>query len=176
MLKIQSAIWLYSLGYRSNMTFEVIWISKTLIYLILMRYWANATASGFPVMVMVRSVAPPSLSSQLLIRIIAPLICLNCGKEKVCHYESKWAEKHDGGTVYEIKRKSSYLISAIFVPPFPMMQPISSLGTVISWVCVPVCGGPPLPACAGGLAPPCCRVGWFVRNWLPARAAKAAKT
>lgn len=43
-------------------------------HLMLMRYCANATASGFPVMVMVRSVAPPSLSSQLLILIMAPEI------------------------------------------------------------------------------------------------------
>ena len=28
-----------------------------------------------------------------------------------------------------------YLISATFEPPFPMMHPISSFGTVISWVC-----------------------------------------
>jgi hypothetical protein len=34
-----------------------------------------------------------------------------------------------------------YLISAIFDPPFPMMQPISSLGTVISWVCCALAGG-----------------------------------
>lgn len=68
----------------------------------LMRYCANATASGLPDIVMVRSVTPLSLSSQLDIRIMAPDICL---------------------------------ISAIFVPPFPIMQPISSFGTVISWVC-----------------------------------------
>merc|ERR1712055_635221 len=29
----------------------------------------------------------------------------------------------------------SCLISATLDPPFPMMQPMSSLGTVISWVC-----------------------------------------
>lgn len=28
-----------------------------------------------------------------------------------------------------------HLISATLEPPFPMMQPMSSLGTVISWVC-----------------------------------------
>ena len=33
--------------------------------------------------------------------------------------------------------KETYLISAILVPPFPIIQPISSFGTVISWVCVP---------------------------------------
>ena len=30
---------------------------------------------------------------------------------------------------------STHLISATLDPPLPMMQPISSLGTVISWVC-----------------------------------------
>jgi hypothetical protein len=45
-------------------------------YLILIRYCARATASGFPVIVMVLSVAPPSRSSQFEIRIMAPLICL----------------------------------------------------------------------------------------------------
>lgn len=69
--------------------------------LILMRYCARATDSQFPVMVMVLSrLGAASRSSQLEIRIMAPLICL---------------------------------ISAIFEPPLPMMQPISSLGTVISW-------------------------------------------
>ena len=28
-----------------------------------------------------------------------------------------------------------HLISATLEPPLPMMQPMSSLGTVISWVC-----------------------------------------
>ena len=50
--------------------------------LMLMRYWARATDSQFPLMVIVRSrLAGASLSSQLEIRIIAPLICLmqkNC--------------------------------------------------------------------------------------------------
>jgi len=45
--------------------------------LILMRYWARATDSQFPLMVIVRSrLAGASLSSQFDIRIIAPLICL----------------------------------------------------------------------------------------------------
>lgn len=95
-------------------------------HLILMRYCANATASGFPVMVMVRSVAPPSLSSQLLIRIMAPEI---------------------------------WRISAILVPPFPMMQPISSFGTVIS--------------CVWLFAAGCCLFVLLVRSWLPANAANA---
>lgn len=53
------------------------------------------------------------------------------------------------------------LISAILVPPFPIMQPISSFGTVISCVCW-------LEFC------------WFlefdVRSWDPARAANATNT
>ena len=48
-----------------------------------------------------------------------------------------------------------YLISAILVPPLPIMQPISSFGTVISWVWVPG----PVPCGA--------------RSWEPARAASA---
>lgn len=95
-------------------------------YLILMRYCANATASGFPVIVIVRSVAPPSLSSQLLILIMAPEI---------------------------------WRISAILVPPFPMMQPISSFGTVIS--------------CVWLFAAGCCLLVLLVRSWLPANAANA---
>lgn len=97
-------------------------------HLILMRYCANATASGFPVMVIVRSVAPPSLSSQLLIRIMAPEI---------------------------------WRISAILVPPFPMMQPISSFGTVIS--------------CVWLFAAGCCLFVLLVRSWLPANAANAMR-
>lgn len=54
-------------------------------------------------------------------------------------------------------------ISAIFVPPLPMMQPINSFGTVMLcvwwfWFCC------------------CC---WFlddVRNWEPAKAASAGRT
>ena len=44
----------------------------------LMRYTASDTLSGAPVMLMVRSVLPHSrsFSSQLLMRIVAPLICL----------------------------------------------------------------------------------------------------
>ena len=46
-------------------------------YLMLMRYWAKATLSALPLMVMVLSrLAGASLSSQLEILIIAPLICL----------------------------------------------------------------------------------------------------
>jgi len=71
--------------------------------LMLMRYWARATDSLFPVILMVLSrLAGASLSSQLEIRIMAPESCL---------------------------------ISATLEPPLPMMQPMSSLGTVISWVC-----------------------------------------
>ena len=44
-------------------------------YLMLMRYWARATESGLPEIVMVRSVLPPSRSSQFDIRIMAPEIC-----------------------------------------------------------------------------------------------------
>lgn len=72
-------------------------------HLMFIRYWASATASGLPLMVIVRSVLPPSRSSQLEIRIMAPEI---------------------------------WRISAILVPPFPIMHPIKSFGTVISccWV------------------------------------------
>lgn len=71
----------------------------------MIKYCANATESGLPVIVIVRSVFPPSLSSQLEMRIIAPEI---------------------------------WRISAILVPPLPIMQPIRSFGTVIScdWVVV----------------------------------------
>lgn len=97
-------------------------------YLMFIRYWANATASGFPDIVIVRSVTPLSRSSQFDMRIIAPEICL---------------------------------ISAIFVPPLPIMHPINSFGTVISCVCW-------FEFC------------WFreveVRNCEPASAAKAVKT
>lgn len=97
-------------------------------HLMLMRYCANATASGFPVMVIVRSVAPPSLSSQLLILIMAPEI---------------------------------WRISAILVPPLPMMHPISSFGTVIS--------------CVWLFAAGCCLFVLLVRSWLPASAANAVE-
>lgn len=90
----------------------------------LIKYWASATASGLPLMVIVRSVLPPSRSSQFEIRIMAPEI---------------------------------WRISAILVPPLPMMQPIKSFGTVISCCCVLVC----------------VRL-WVVRNCEPARAASAA--
>jgi len=89
--------------------------------LILMRYWARATDSQLPLMVMVLSrLAGASLSSQLEMRIIAPLICR---------------------------------ISAILDPPFPMTQPIISLGTVISWVWCVFAPLPP-PAKAAGLRTP----------------------
>ena len=49
----------------------------------LIRYWARATDSQFPVMVIVLSrLAGASLSSQLEMRIMAPLICL----EMIEHY------------------------------------------------------------------------------------------
>lgn len=92
-------------------------------HLMLIKYWARATASGFPLMVIVRSVLPPSRSSQFEIRIMAPEI---------------------------------WRISAILVPPLPIMQPIKSFGTVISCCCVLVC----------------VRL-WVVRNCEPARAARA---
>jgi hypothetical protein len=55
----------------------------------------------------------------------------------------------------------TYLISAIFVPALPMIQPISSFGTVISCVCV--------------CAPAVGRFWLLVRSWLPANAASAKK-
>lgn len=95
-------------------------------YLMLIKYWATATESGLPLIVMVRSVLPPSRSSQFDIRIMAPEI---------------------------------WRISAIFVPPFPMIQPIKSFGTVISCCCRFVC---------------CWLRFWLlVRNWEPANAASA---
>ena len=56
-----------------------------------------------------------------------------------------------------------YRISAILVPPLPMIHPMSSLGTAISWV---VWGAP-----VG--APPCCCPPDL--SWLPANAAKAVE-
>lgn len=100
-------------------------MKQQVTHLILIRYWASATASGLPLMVMVRSVFPPSRSSQFEIRIMAPEI---------------------------------WRISAIFVPPFPIMHPIKSFGTVIS--------------CCWVLAV-CVRLA-VVRNCDPARAARAA--
>lgn len=95
-------------------------------YLIFIRYCASATESGLPLIVMVRSVFPPSRSSQFEMRIIAPEI---------------------------------WRISAILVPPLPIMQPIKSFGTVISCCCLF----------------DCCwlRVWLLVRNWEPAKAANA---
>lgn len=56
--------------------------AKFLAYLMLIRYCARATDSALPEMVIVRSIFPPdSRSSQLEIRIIAPL---NCLQEKLC--------------------------------------------------------------------------------------------
>ena len=117
-------------------------------YLIFIRYCARATDSAFPVIVIVRSMfvlLPLTLlgsrSSQLDILIIAPLSCL---KNVFINLDflGDW-------TFYKIQKIKtstfeieSYLISAIFEPPFPMIQPISSFGTVISWVCWVVCGLP----------------------------------
>jgi hypothetical protein len=53
---------------------------KHITYLMLIRYWARATESGFPVIEMTRSVQPSRSSSELLMRIMAPLICLNSAK------------------------------------------------------------------------------------------------
>lgn len=92
-------------------------------HLMLIKYWANATESGLPLIVIVRSVLPPSRSSQFEMRIIAPEI---------------------------------WRISAIFVPPLPIMQPIKSLDTVISCCCC------------------CVRLVLAVRSCEPAKAAKAA--
>lgn len=90
----------------------------------LIKYWANATESGLPLMVMVRSVLPPSRSSQFEMRIMAPEI---------------------------------WRISAILVPPLPIMQPIKSFETVISCCCC------------------CARFALAVRNCEPARAARAGE-
>lgn len=75
-------------------------------------------------MVMVRSVFPPSRSSQFEMRIMAPEI---------------------------------WRISAILVPPLPIMQPIKSFDTVISCCCC------------------CARFALAVRNCEPARAARAGE-
>ena len=100
------------------------WMWQSWTYLMLIRYWARATDSAFPVMVMVRSrLAGASRSSQLEIRIMAPESCLQRS-----HWNTTlWGEVVVGGGLH--------LISATLDPPFPMMQPMSSLGTVISWVC-----------------------------------------
>lgn len=107
-----------------DMSFVLIEIFKCRTHLMLIKYWAKATASALPLIVIVRSVFPPSRSSQFEMRIMAPEI---------------------------------WRISAIFVPPFPMMQPIKSFGTVISCCCVLVC------------------VLAVERNWEPASAARAVK-
>ena len=58
--------------------------------LMLMRYWARATDSQLPLMVIVRSrLAGASLSSQFEIRIIAPLICLRW--EMFYYYFYNWS-------------------------------------------------------------------------------------
>ena len=96
--------------------------SYTSTYLMLIRYWARATDSAFPVMVMVRSrLAGASRSSQLEIRIMAPESCL------------QWSDCNK--YVLSSHLSAPHLISATLDPPLPMMQPMSSLGTVISWVC-----------------------------------------
>lgn len=106
------------------MSFVLREIFKCRTHLMLIKYWANATASGLPLIVIVLSVFPPSRSSQFEMRIMAPEI---------------------------------WRISAILVPPFPMMHPIKSFGTVISCCCVLVC------------------VLAVERNWEPASAARAVK-
>lgn len=55
------------------------WDSKLAFWsstLMLIKYWASATASGAPVIVMVLSEEPLSRSSQFEMRIMAPEICL----------------------------------------------------------------------------------------------------
>lgn len=104
---------------------------QTSTYLIFIKYCANATESGLPLIVIVRSVLPPSRSSQFDMRIIAP---------------------------------EMWRISAIFVPPLPMIHPIKSFGTVISCCCW-------LDCCCG-----CPRDWLFDRSCEPASAAKAKRT
>lgn len=99
-----------------------LWEKGRCTYLMFIKYWARATESAFPLIVIVLSVLPPSRSSQFEIRIIAPDI---------------------------------WRISAILVPPLPMIQPIKSFGTVISCCCW-------------------LRLALFVRSWEPANAARAA--
>lgn len=99
-------------------------LGESSTHLMLIKYWANATESGLPLMVMVRSVFPPSRSSQFEMRIMAPEI---------------------------------WRISAILVPPLPIMQPIKSFETVISCCCC------------------CARFALAVRNCEPARAARAGE-
>lgn len=98
-----------------------VWDKDRCTYLMFIKYWARATESAFPLIVIVLSVLPPSRSSQFEIRIIAPDI---------------------------------WRISAILVPPLPMIQPIKSFGTVISCCCW-------------------LRLALFVRSWEPANAARA---
>ena len=60
-------------------------------YLMLIRYCASATDSGLPVIVIVRSIFPPdSRSSQLEIRIMAPLSCLKRWKGKLTFLFHYW--------------------------------------------------------------------------------------
>ena len=121
------------------------------------RYCASATDSAFPVIVMVRSIFVlfpltfGSRSSQFDMRIIAPLSCLQVqnginGMHQAIKSTSKLqffrnlCQSNAVKSYYKLKK--SYLISAIFDPPLPMMHPMSSLGTVISCVCCVVCGLP----------------------------------
>ena len=131
---------------------------KVISYLMFIRYCASATDSAFPVIVMVRSIFVlfpltfGSRSSQFDMRIIAPLSCLQVqnfinGMNKTINSTSKLrffrnlCQSNAVTYLYKLKTRS-YLISAIFDPPLPMMHPMSSLGTVISCVCCVVCGLP----------------------------------
>ena len=124
-------------------------------YLMLIRYWAKATDSALPVMVIVLSMLPldppplpplmvESRSSQLEMRIMAPLSCLYIIQMQ------QQSSKH---------RVPSYLISAILEPPFPIIHPISSFGTVISCVCCVVCG---LPCCCPASATDITIIIWLI--------------
>ena len=132
---------------------------KVISYLMFIRYCASATDSAFPVIVMVRSIFVlfpltfGSRSSQFDMRIIAPLSCLQVqndinGMHQTINSTSKLQSFRNLFQSNAIKylfikfEKKSYLISAIFDPPLPMMHPMSSLGTVISCVCCVVCGLP----------------------------------
>ena len=120
----------------------------------LMRYWAKATLSALPLMVMVLSrLAGASLSSQLEILIIAPESCLQkvmlllcmgilvgtfIGKQSL-HWRKAAAKSLLTSALHKhwycSSKSLAHLISATLEPPLPMMQPMSSLGTVISWLC-----------------------------------------
>ena len=65
------------------------------------------------------------------------LHCPMCGFSTLCD-GGKITQPNEKRSKMEFRNKKKlkfYLISATFDPPLPMMQPISSLGTVISWVC-----------------------------------------